>query len=75
MKPIGIRPGSLRLGWQDAQRVAGEIGFDGIEPTIDTPDDVARLLTRSGADEVERWIVDTGCAVCSLSIGCYIPLV
>jgi sugar phosphate isomerase/epimerase len=74
MKPIGIRPGSLKMEWQEAQRTAGEIGFDGVEPTIKNPEEVAWLLSPAGRAEVLAWNEAFGCVVCSLSIGAYLDV-
>lgn len=71
MKPIGIRPGSLKMPWREAQKAAGELGYDGVEPTISTPEEVAWLLTPGGRQEVLAWNDACGCIVCSLSIGCF----
>ena len=64
----GIRNGSLRMDWKEALMAAGEIGFDGLEPTLSSEEDIARLLTPSGRDEVFSWCEKANCAISSLSI-------
>jgi sugar phosphate isomerase/epimerase len=71
MKPIGIRPGSLKMEWKDAQRTAGELGFDGVEPTVGSREELDWLRSSEGRAEALAWNELFGCQVCSLSIGCY----
>ena len=52
----GIRNGSLNITeWKDALVMAGEIGFDGVELTVNSEEEIDRLLTPSGRDEVLAW--------------------
>jgi sugar phosphate isomerase/epimerase len=64
----GIRNGSLDMEWKDALMAAGEIGFDGVEITVASEEELARLLTPQGRDEVLSWCKEANCAVSSLSV-------
>ena len=59
MYKYGIRNGTLqRENWKDALETAGEIGFDGVELTVNEVAEVDRLLTDAGRDEVLGGIPD-----------------
>jgi sugar phosphate isomerase/epimerase len=64
----GIRNRSLNMEWKDALMAAGEIGYDGVELVVPSEEDIARLLTTSGRDEVLSWCEEANCAVSSLSV-------
>jgi L-ribulose-5-phosphate 3-epimerase len=64
----GIRNRSLNMEWKDALMAAGEIGYDGVELVVPLEEDIARLLTPSGRDEVLSWCEESNCAVSSLSV-------
>ena len=40
----GIRNNSLKMDWDDAYAVAGEIGFDGVEICVTKPEHMPRIL-------------------------------
>lgn len=68
----GIRNGSLNItDWKDALVMAGEVGFDGVELTVNSEEEITRLLTPSGRDEVLAWCEEAKCAVSSLSVGVF----
>jgi L-ribulose-5-phosphate 3-epimerase UlaE len=67
----GIRNGSLKAGWEDALRIAGEIGFDGVELVVRPEDDVGELLTEAGRERVRSWCREAGCVVSSLSVAAF----
>jgi sugar phosphate isomerase/epimerase len=67
----GIRNGSLKAGWEAALRLAGEIGFDGVELVARSEDDLGELLTDTGRDRVLGWCREAGCAVSSLSVAAF----
>lgn len=71
MYKYGIRNGTLQREWEEALKAAGEIGFDGVELTVNEPEEVDRLLTDAGRDEVLRWVKQYGCEASSLSIGAF----
>jgi L-ribulose-5-phosphate 3-epimerase len=64
----GIRNRSMNMEWKDALMAAGEIGYDGVELVVPSEEDIARLLTPSGRDEVLSWCEEANCAVSSLSV-------
>ena len=61
------------MGWRDAIRTAGELGFDGVELVLKKEEDVDFLLTDSGRNEVLEWCDTFGCAVSSLSAAAFRP--
>ncbi len=67
----GIRNGSLNMEWREALAAAGEIGYDGVELVVKSAEDIARLLTSSGRDEVLSWCKEANCGVSSLSVGSF----
>ena len=64
----GIRNRSLNMAWEEALMAAGEIGYDGVELVVPSEDDINRLLTPSGRDELLSWCEKANCAVSSLSV-------
>jgi len=71
MYKYGIRNGTLQREWKEALEAAGEIGFGGVELTVKEEEEVDRLLTDEGRDEVLGWAHDAGCQASSLSIGAF----
>src|SRR4051812_26554461 len=67
----GIRNGSLKCDWQEALRVAGEVGFDGVELVVRPEDDLGGLLTEEGRERVLGWCREAHCAVSSLSVAAF----
>ena len=68
----GIRNGSLGTNeWKDALVMGGEIGFDGVELTVNSAEEVEKLVMPSGRDEVLAWCEEAKCAVSSLSVGIF----
>jgi len=72
MMKYGIRNGSLGIKeWKDALVMAGEIGFDGVELTVNSAEEVDKLVLPPGRDEVLAWCEEANCAVSSLSVGIF----
>jgi sugar phosphate isomerase/epimerase len=67
----GIRNGSLKANWQEALRIAGEIGFDGVEFVVRPEDDLGELLTNAGQQRILGWCRESKCAVSSLSVAAF----
>lgn len=71
MYKYAIRNGSLQCEWKDGLETAGRLGFDGVELIIKEEEQLDRLLTDEGRDEVQGWAKESGAAVSSLSPGLY----
>ena len=70
MAKVGIRNGSLRMGMEEALRVAGEIGYDGVEWCVSAADGEF-LASPNGVAEAREWAEASRCQICSLSVGTY----
>ena len=56
------------MKWKDALITAGEIGYDGVELVVPSEEDIARLLTPAGRDEILSWCEKANCVISSLSV-------
>jgi len=56
------------MEWEDALMAAGEIGYDGVELVVPSEDDIAKLITPSGSDELLSLCEKANCTVSSLSV-------
>jgi sugar phosphate isomerase/epimerase len=68
---FSIRNTSLGAGWEDAIRIAAEIGFHGVELVVPEETEILRLSRPGGAREVLSWCEETGCRISSLSVAPY----
>jgi L-ribulose-5-phosphate 3-epimerase len=68
---FSIRNTSLDAGWEDAIRLAGDLGFDGVELVVPEEQEILRLSRPEGAREVLYWCEEAGCRISSLSIAPY----
>ncbi len=60
---IGVIPDSFRLPIKDAIRKAAELGFDGIQPYTTRGDLGPRNLSKSGRDDLKRFVSDLGLTI------------